>query len=98
MTDERLQEIMDHYKDVPREYKPIIETGRKALPLSKFPQDLDFSKTIGGTTYIVKSHFNKDARECLFAKTLRLLFGDPNLRDDDDDDWDDEDEDDDDDE
>jgi len=33
--------------------------------LFKYPDDLDFSKKIGGTTYTVNSHFDPDADFCL---------------------------------
>ena len=80
MTDEKIQAILDEYKDVPRERPPLIDTGRKKFPLSKFPPGLDFSKTIGNTTYTVRSYFNPKASECLYAKINRLMFGDPNLQ------------------
>jgi hypothetical protein len=80
MQDSKIRAITDNYSDVPMERKRLIDTGRKPLPLVRFPTDLDFSKTIGGTTYTVRSHFNRDAGECLFAKVNRLMLGDPDLR------------------
>ena len=56
-----------------RNYKPLVDTGREPLPLSKYPDDLDFSKTIGGTTYVVKSHFNPQANESLLRIILRMM-------------------------
>lgn len=53
--------------------KPLVSTGRKLIPIEKYPKDLDFSKTIGGTTYIVGSHFNPNASECLLTKVSRLF-------------------------
>jgi len=61
------------------ERKPLINTGRKSLPLQKYPADLDFSSVVAGTTYTVKSHFNKNASECLFVKLCRLLDENKNL-------------------
>jgi len=54
-------------------YKPLIDTGRELLPLSKYPKDLDFCRTIGNTTYTVKSHFNTNANETLLRIVLRWL-------------------------
>ena len=54
-------------------YKPLIDTGREPLPLSKHPKGLDFSKTIGNTTYTVKSHFNRNANESLLGIVLRRM-------------------------
>lgn len=54
-------------------YKPLIDTNRTAIPLMKHPQDLDFSKTVGYTTYVVKSHFNPQGNESLLIKVSRLM-------------------------
>jgi len=54
-------------------YKPLVDTGRKQVPVMKYPTDLDFSKNIGGTTYIVKSSFNKTANECMTQIVLRWI-------------------------
>ena len=54
-------------------YKPLVEIGRRPLHLEKTPNDLDFSKTIGGTIYVVKSGFNKSARECLLKIIARWV-------------------------
>lgn len=54
--------------------KPLVNTGRKGLELKKCPDDLDFHKTIGGTTYVVQSHFDKHATECLTTKVARLVL------------------------
>ena len=54
-------------------YKSLVDTGREPLPLSKHPKGLDFSKTIGNTTYTVKSHFNRDASESLLGIVLRWM-------------------------
>ena len=54
-------------------YKSLVNTGREPLPLSKHPKGLDFSKTIGNTTYTVKSHFNRDANESLLGIVLRWM-------------------------
>ena len=83
MDDKEMQDILDEYSDVDWDYEPIIETGREPLPLYRFPADLDFVKTIGGTTYTVRSRFDQNADECLFGKINRLLFGDPERYDDD---------------
>ena len=62
MNDKQIQAILDEYKDVTQEHKPLIYIGRKPLQLSKIPKDLDFSKNIGNTTYSVRSHFNPEGR------------------------------------
>ena len=63
-----------------REYtdscKPLVDIAREPLPLSKYPKDLDFSKTIGNTTYTVKSHFNPNANESLLGIVLRWMDDD----------------------
>ena len=56
-----------------RAYRPLVVTGRAPLPLMKYPKDLDFTKTISGTTYTVKSHFKPNASESLFHIILRWL-------------------------
>ena len=43
------------------------------IELKKYPDDLDFTKTVGGTTYIIKSHFNPQATECLLRIVLRRM-------------------------
>ena len=82
MIEEKVQAILDKYKDVSLEREPIIDTGREQIPLMKCPSDLDFTKTISGTVYTVRSHFNPNADECLLQIVNRLMFGDKNLRDD----------------
>lgn len=69
----------NNWKNYAGSQKPAIDTGRKKIPLTKYPQDLDFVKTIGGTTYVVKSHFNPNADECLLAKVSRLFYDNKNL-------------------
>ena len=83
MIEERIQAMLDKYKDVPLEREPIIDTGREQIPLLKCPTDLDFVKVISGTTYTVRSHFDPNVDECLLQIVNRLMFGDSNLRDDD---------------
>ena len=56
-----------------------VRAERKRIHIEKRPQDLDFTKTVNGTTYTVKSHFNTDAAECLFVKVCRLLKDSNNL-------------------
>ena len=57
----------------------ILFSERKRIAVERYPQNLDFTKTINGTTYAVKSHFHKDAAECLLAKICRLLNDNTNL-------------------
>jgi hypothetical protein len=63
----------DNWRDYADNYKPLVNTGRKPLPLSKCPKDLDFSKTVGSTTYVVKSRFNPQANESLLDIVLRWM-------------------------
>ena len=69
----------DDWREYSKNYKPLIDTERKLTPLEKHPKDLDFSKTIGNTTYVVKSHFNKNAGECLVGIVLRWIDNDTNI-------------------
>ena len=80
MIEDKIQAALDKYEDVSLEREPIIDTGREMIPIVKCPADLDFVKVIGGTTYTVRSHFNPDAEEDLLQIICRLMFGDPNLR------------------
>ena len=61
------------WQEYARNYKPLVDTGREPLPLSKYPDDLDFSKTVGGTIYVVKSRFNPQANESLLRIILRMM-------------------------
>jgi len=63
----------NNWQEYADNYKPLVATGRAALPLSKHPNDLDFSKSISGTTYTVKSHFDKTANESLLCIILRWM-------------------------
>lgn len=69
----------NNWKDNANNRKSLVDTGRKPIPLVKYPQDLDFTKTVGSTTYVVKSHFNPNADECLLAKVSRLFSDSKNL-------------------
>ncbi|MDL2273756.1 transposon-encoded TnpW family protein [Oscillospiraceae bacterium OttesenSCG-928-G22] len=64
----------NNWRDYAKSRELPIETGRKLTELEKYPADLDFSKTIGGTTYEVNSHFSKDSAECMVAKVARLTL------------------------
>jgi len=63
----------NNWEEHARKHKTIIETGRKPVPLLKYPKDLDFDLNIGNTKYVVKSRFDKNANECLLGIVLRLL-------------------------
>ena len=79
MISKEIQTMINNYHDFADEYKPLVDTGRKYCQLQKYPDGLDFSKSIGGTTYIVKSYFNQNAGECLLVKIHRLLDGNSNF-------------------
>ena len=83
MSDKEYLEETEYDYDYDFEDRPpIIETGREYLKLERVPKDLDFVKVIGGTTYTVRSHFNPKAKEDFLQIINRLMFGDPNLRED----------------
>lgn len=69
----------NNWKEYAKNRKLQLNTGREPLPLMKHPKDLDFSKTVGGTTYVVKSHFNKNANDSLLTIILRLCTDGKNL-------------------
>jgi hypothetical protein len=69
----------NNWRDYTASYKPLIDTGRKPIPLMKYPDNLDFSKTIGGTTYEVRSHFHKDTNESLLGIVLRWMDANHNF-------------------
>ncbi len=62
-----------NWREYARSQKPLVDTGRKLIAVKKYPDDLDFTKTVGGTTYIVKSHFNPQANESLLRIVLRQM-------------------------
>jgi hypothetical protein len=68
-----------NWRDYADNYKPLVNTDRKLLPLSKSPKDLDFTKTIGGTNYVVKSHFDPNANESLLDIVLRWIDSDAEI-------------------
>ena len=68
-----MQDNITDWQDYAQQYEPLIDTGRKPIPLVKYPTSLDFAKTIGGTAYVTKTHFMPNATECLLAKISRLL-------------------------
>lgn len=74
MLDKEIHEYIGNLQSLELKRTVLIETGRKPMRLEKMPKDLDFSKTIGNTTYTVKSHFNPNASECIFRKVIRMAF------------------------
>lgn len=61
------------WKEHAAAYRPLVDTGRERLPVEKTPKDLDFTKTVGGTTYTVKSHFDPQAHESMLCIILRWM-------------------------
>ena len=60
------------------EYAEILsllpeEEIRQHIPEMRYPLGVDFSCEIGGTEYIVTSHFNQDAHEAIYNKIARML-------------------------
>ena len=41
-----------NWREYSDSYKPLVDTGREEIELKKYPNDLDFHKTMGGTTYL----------------------------------------------
>jgi len=76
--DKELQAAREIYEAAERAYVPLIDTGRKPIPLERFPKDLNFTETIGGTTYTVRSFFNPNAEESIIATICRMVMGDKN--------------------
>jgi len=62
-----MDETMDWLSNLPE------DELRQVYSEMRFPQGVDFSRTIGGTEYTVISHFNQDAEEAIFNKIARLL-------------------------
>lgn len=60
-------------------HNPLVDTGRERLPLMKYPKDLDFTKTIGGTTYTIKSYFDPQANESILRIVLRWCEDDADI-------------------
>ena len=63
----------ENWRDYAKSYKPITDTERKQIPLEKYPKSLDFSKTVGNTTYVVNSKFNNTANDSLLDIVLRWI-------------------------
>ena len=61
---------------------PIVDTGRKAIPLQYDTpaSTFDFTEEEGHTTYEVVGHFNPDARENLLQKILRMVKEEKSLQ------------------
>ena len=61
---------------------PIVETGRKAIPIQydTLASTFDFTEEEGHTTYEVVGHFNPDAPENLFQKIMRRMREEKSLQ------------------
>ena len=62
-----LDEYLDWLSDLPEE-----EIRRKFANM-RIPRSVDFNWTIGGTEYIVTSHFSKNSENDMFKIVSRLL-------------------------
>jgi hypothetical protein len=69
----------NNWREHANNYRPLVNTGREMIELKKRPDDLDYTKTIGGTTYVVKSHFNPQASESMLRIILRWMDDDTNV-------------------
>ncbi len=62
-----IDEYMDWLSEQPEEYI------RRLFANKRIPRNVDFSWQIGGTEYIVTSHFKKSGGEDIFHKLMRRL-------------------------
>jgi hypothetical protein len=62
-----IDEYMDWLSDQPESYI------RRMFANKRIPHNVDFSWEIGGTEYIVTSHFNQNAGEDIFNKLTHIL-------------------------
>jgi hypothetical protein len=76
MEDSQSREIIDEIMDKLAEFPP--EKIRKRFINRRHPENLDFEKTIGNTSYVVKSHFNKNSNEDMVHKIRRMILSDNN--------------------
>ena len=74
MTESKIHQAVDKYldwlSDQPEAYIRRIYANRR------IPRNVDFNWEIGGTEYIVTSHFNQSASEDIFNKLGRILEND----------------------
>ena len=80
MNEQKLQKSIDSFRGISTDRNPIVESNRDPLQLCKYPPGLDFTKTVSGTEYTVRSRFNPATSECLLEIISRAVLGDPNLR------------------
>ena len=57
-------------------YRALTKKENKQMENKKTNTPVALRKQIGGTTYVVKVHFNEDARESMKDKIKRLLEND----------------------
>lgn len=68
-ANEQWDEIEKEISNRPR----LIETNRKSKSLTRVPDDVDFERKDGNTTYEVVSHFNSDGDEYFINQIIRKL-------------------------
>jgi hypothetical protein len=64
-----LDDVIDWLSDLPEDEIRVMFRG------NRIPRNVDFTWTIGGTEYIVTSHFKPNNAEAVINKVLRLLEG-----------------------
>ena len=74
MEDNQLRVLIDEIMDILAELPP--EKIRERFGNPRHPKDLDFEKTIGNTTFMVKSHFNSNSNEDILHKVQRMVAND----------------------
>ena len=71
MIENRVYQAVNEYMDWLSEQSETYI--RRIFADKRIPRNVDFIWEIGGTEYIVKSHFNQNAGESMFSKLIRLL-------------------------
>ena len=71
MSENEVRKAIDSYMDWLSDQPEAVI--RRKFANQRIPKNVDFSWEIGGTEYIVTSHFNQNAEECIFNKLWRLL-------------------------
>ena len=74
MQDNQIKKIIDKIIDILAELPP--EKIREKFGNPRHPNNMDFERTIGNTTYVVKSHFNSNKNEDILHKVQRMVVND----------------------
>ena len=74
MEDNQLRKAINEIMDILEELPP--EKIRERFGNPRHPDNLDFEKTIGNTTYIVNSHFDDNSSVDILRKVERMVVSD----------------------